>query len=222
MAISDTIKQRIKDNNGSFFANDNISEFISSEEFSLLREEVTGKVEELLKSLVIDIENDHNTRETAKRVSKMYIDEVFKGRYQACPNVTDFPNVKQLDELYIVGPITIRSACSHHLVPITGRAWVGVMPSERVIGISKFNRVIDWVMSRPHIQEEAAIMIADELEQLMQPKGLAVLIKAQHHCMTWRGVKEHDTIMTNSIMRGIFREDARLKGEFLSTVRDLT
>lgn len=222
MAISDTIKQRIMDNNGSFFANDNISEFISSEEFSLLREEVTGKVEELLKSLVIDIENDHNTRETAKRVSKMYIDEVFKGRYHACPNVTDFPNVKQLDELYIVGPITIRSACSHHLVPITGRAWVGVMPSERVIGISKFNRVIDWVMSRPHIQEEAAIMIADELEQLMQPKGLAVLIKAQHHCMTWRGVKEHDTIMTNSIMRGIFREDARLKSEFLSTVRDLT
>ena len=221
MSISDKIKQRINDQSGTFFANDNISQYILEEERQPLKEEVTEKVEALLRSLIIDVDNDHNTKETAKRVAKMYLEEVFKGRYNDCPTVTDFPNVKQLDELYIVGPITIRSACSHHLVPITGRAWVGVMPSERVIGISKFNRVIDWVMSRPHIQEEAAIMIADELEELIQPKGLAVLIKAQHHCMTWRGVKEHDTIMTNSIMRGIFREDARLKSEFLSTVRDM-
>jgi GTP cyclohydrolase I len=149
----------------------------------------------------------------------MYLNEVFKGRYIPAPRVTDFPNAKELDELYILGPISIRSACSHHLVPIIGQAWVGVLPNDRVIGISKFNRVIDWVMSRPHIQEEAVIMIADELERLMKPKGLAVLVKAEHLCMTWRGVKEHETLMTNSIMRGEFRENTALKAEFLSAIQ---
>lgn len=218
MKISETIKNRIIDDNGTYFANDNISKYINEEEYPIFQKEIEESISNMLRSLIIDIDNDHNTRETAKRVAKMYLNEVFKGRYYDAPDVTDFPNVKQLDEIYIVGPITIRSACSHHLVPIIGKAWVGVMPSERVIGISKFNRIIDWVMSRPHIQEEAAIMIADELEKLMKPKGLALLIKATHLCMTWRGVKEDNTQMTNSIMRGTFREDSALKNEFLNTI----
>lgn len=221
MSIAETIKNRIIADGGSFFANDNISSYIQEGELDLLQSEVTVQMEKLLQTLVVDTRNDHNTRETAKRVAKMYLNEVFKGRYHECPRVTDFPNVKHLDEMYIVGPITIRSACSHHFVPITGNAWIGVMPSERVIGISKFNRVVDWIMSRPHIQEEAAIMIADELEELMEPKGLAILIKAQHMCMTWRGVKEHSTEMTNSIMRGDFRTDSDLRNEFLNTVRSM-
>ena len=219
--ISEIIKDRVIKDNGSFFANDNISKYFETEdELDLLLYEVQDKVEDLLNSLIIDVENDHNTRETAKRVAKMYINEVFKGRYHPSPQVTDFPNIKHLDEMYIVGPVSIRSACSHHFVPIVGKAWIGIMPSERVIGISKFNRIVDWIMSRPHIQEEAAIMLADELENLMNPKGLAVLIKAQHLCMTWRGVKDNDTVMTNSIMRGVFREDGNLRSEFLNTVRD--
>ena len=218
--MSSIIKDRIKNQGGTYYANDNISQYINEDEYELLQLEIETKVHSLLESLVIDTNNDHNTQETAKRVAKMYLNEVFKGRYYERPRVTDFPNVKQLDEMYIVGPITIRSACSHHLVPIVGKAWIGIMPSDRVIGISKFNRIVDWVMSRPHIQEEAAIMLADELENLMKPNGLAVLIKAQHMCMTWRGVKDNGTVMTNSIMRGAFRTDGNLKNEFLNTVKD--
>lgn len=160
--------------------------------------------------MIIDTANDHNTKETARRVAKMYVDEVFKGRYHPMPKVTDFPNAKELDEIYTL-PITVRSACSHHFVPIVGQAWIGIVPSDRVIGISKFNRIVDWVMSRPHIQEEAAIMVADTIEDLIKPKGLAFVIKAQHMCMTWRGVKEPETKMVNSIVRGSFRQDPSMK-----------
>lgn len=219
LKISEVIKKRIVDNNGTFLANDNISNFINDGELTLLQKEVEEKISDVLQSLVIDVENDHNTKETAKRVAKMYLTEVFKGRYIESPKITDFPNTKKLDELYIVGPITIRSACSHHLVPIVGKVWVGVLPSDNVIGISKFNRLIDWIMSRPHIQEEAVIMIADELERVMKPKGIAVYMKAQHMCMTWRGVKEHETEMINSVMRGEFRDQNGLKAEFLSAVK---
>jgi GTP cyclohydrolase I len=149
----------------------------------------------------------------------MYLREVFKGRYQPRPPVTDFPNAKALDEVYTVGPITVRSACSHHLVPIMGQAWIGVIPSERVIGLSKFNRLTEWVMSRPQIQEEAAIQLADEIEALIQPKALAVVLRAQHLCMTWRGVRESQTSMTTSIMRGIFRDKPEAREEFLSIIK---
>lgn len=217
--ISTVIRQRIQAADGAFFANDNIAAFIKEGEMDLLQKEVAEKLQGVLESLVIDTANDHNTNETAKRVAKMYLKEVFKGRYQEAPTVTDFPNAKHLDELYLLGPITIRSACSHHLVPIIGKVWVGVLPSDRVIGISKFVRIIDWVMSRPHIQEEAVIMIADELEKLMKPKGIAVFVEAQHMCMTWRGVKESETMMVNSVMRGEFSTDTSLKAEFLNSIK---
>ena len=118
-----------------------------------------------MRSLLIDIDNDHNSKDTPKRIAKMYVREVFNGRFTPLPRVTDFPNTKSLNEMYILGPITIRSACSHHFVPILGSAWIGILPSNRIIGISKFNRLVDWVMSRPHIQEESAIMLADLIEK---------------------------------------------------------
>lgn len=217
--ISQTIRERIQAKGENFFANDSISEFVSEPERQLLKAEVEEKIQGLLESLIIDTDNDHNTNETAKRVAKMYIDEVFRGRYHDMPTVTDFPNAKELDEIYTLGPISVRSACSHHLVPIIGHAWIGIMPSDRVIGISKFNRVVDWIMSRPHIQEEAAVMVADEIERLIAPKGLAFVIKAQHMCMTWRGVREPETSMVNSIVRGCFKDQPHLKKEFMDMIR---
>ena len=174
---------------------------------------------DLLRSLVIDIENDHNTEETAERVARMYLHEVFKGRYHQQPKVASFPNVKELDEIYTVGPITVRSACSHHLVPIMGNCWIGIKPGSRVIGLSKFTRVADWVFSRPHIQEEAVMILADEIERLCEPKGLGIIVKAQHYCMKWRGVREPQTSMVNSVVRGDFRHDPSLKQEFFELVR---
>jgi len=218
--ISDVIRNRIKLQKKRFHANDNISDFINPGELDHLQKEVASKVRDLLKSLVIDIENDHNSQETAERVAKMYLREVFKGRYQKRPNVTDFPNAKNLDEIYTLGPISVRSACSHHMVPIIGDCWIGIKPGDKVIGISKFARVADWVFSRPHIQEEAVMILADEIEGLCEPKGLAILVKAKHYCMCWRGVKEPNTSMINSIVRGDFRHDPSLKQEFFELVKN--
>ena len=216
---SEIIRHRLHTEGARFHANDNISEYIFPGELESLEKEVAMRVKELLKSLLIDVDNDHNSKETAERVSRMYINEVFKGRYKKQPKVTDFPNAKNLDEIYTLGPISVRSACSHHLVPIIGDCWIGIKPGVKVIGISKFARVADWVFSRPHIQEEAVMILADEIESLCEPKGLAILVKAKHFCMCWRGVKEPNTSMINSVVRGDFRHDASLKQEFFELVK---
>jgi len=217
--VSEIIRERIKSEGARFHANDNIADYILPGELATLEKEVATRVRDLLKTLLIDIDNDHNTQETAERVSRMYINEVFKGRFYEQPKVTSFPNDKNLDEIYTVGPITVRSACSHHLVPILGDCWIGIKPGEKVIGLSKFARVADWVFSRPHIQEEAVMILADEIERLCEPKGLGIIVKAQHYCMKWRGVKEPATSMINSVVRGDFRHDSSLKQEFFELVR---
>ncbi len=216
---SEVIRERLLKENISFFANDNIADHIEPCEITKLEEEVADRIRDLLRSLVIDIDNDHNTLETAERVARMYINEVFKGRYHKQPKVTSFPNVKNLDEIYTVGPMTIRSACSHHFVPIIGNCWIGIKPGNRVIGLSKFSRVADWVFSRPHIQEEAVMILADEIERLCEPKGLGIIVKADHYCMKLRGVKESHCSMVNSVVRGDFRHDPSLKQEFFELVR---
>jgi GTP cyclohydrolase I len=216
--VSARIRARLRNAGRRFHANDNIAEFIDgAEELAALQDEVAQKLEAVLESLVIDTEGDHNSHGTARRVARMYLDEVFKGRYGPMPRVTEFPNAERLDELMIIGPITVRSACSHHLVPILGRLWVGVLPSAGsvLIGLSKYARIADWVMSRPQIQEEAVIMLADLLEARMQPAGLALVLEADHFCTQWRGVKDADTQMTNSVMRGAFLQNAELRREFL-------
>ena len=176
-------------------------------------------MEHLLRGLLIDIDNDHNTKGTATRVAKMYMTEVFKGRYIPPPPITNFPNAKQLDELYVSGPITVRSACSHHLVPIMGRCWIGVVPGANVVGLSKFNRIVEWIAARPQIQEELVIQVADFLEAELKPLGLAVVIEATHMCMTWRGVREpQSATMTTSVMRGVFKDKAATRAEFMGII----
>jgi GTP cyclohydrolase IA len=216
--LSTVIRKRLVDANKRFHANDNISEYVSQEEVDALQKEVEGKLRGVLESLVIDTSNDHNTHDTAKRVAKMFVKEVFRGRYVAQPDSTEFPNVQHLNELMIVGPITVRSACSHHLCPIMGRVWVGVLPNEHsnLIGLSKFARLLDWIMSRPQIQEEAISQAADLFQEKLQPDGLAVVMEADHFCMAWRGVKDVNSKMINSVMRGQFLRDTNLRREFLS------
>lgn len=170
---------------------------------------------------MIDTDKDHNTADTARRVAKMFVTELFRGRYEPAPPVTEFPNVSRLNDVMLIGPITVRSACSHHLCPIVGKAWIGVLPNaaSNLIGLSKYARICDWVMSRPQIQEEAITQLADELERRVSPDGLAVVVEATHFCMHWRGVKDADSRMTNSVMRGAFLRDPALRREFLSLMR---
>lgn len=215
---SDRIRQRIVAAKRRFHANDSIAEFIEAGEIEALQDEVQGKLQAVLDALVIDTANDHNTRETARRVAKMFLNEVFRGRYAPMPPITEFPNIQRLNELMIIGPVTVRSACSHHLCPIIGKVWVGVMPNEHsaLIGLSKYARLMEWVMARPQIQEEAVIQLADLLQDKMRPDGLAIVMKADHYCMQWRGVKDMDSKMINSVMRGSFLKDANLRREFLA------
>jgi GTP cyclohydrolase I len=218
LPASQRIRYRLVGADCRYHANDNISEHIREGELEELKAEVQAQMQGVLQSLVIDTESDHNTNETARRVAKMFIDEVFRGRYVPAPSVTEFPNASRLNELMIVGPITVRSACSHHLCPILGRVWIGILPNEHsnLIGLSKYARVCDWVMTRPQIQEEAVVMLADALQERVKPDGLAIVMEADHFCMHWRGVKDDDTAMTNSVMRGSFLKDPNLRREFLS------
>jgi GTP cyclohydrolase I len=218
--VSARIRARIEKANRRYHANDNISAFIEPGEIDALLDEVAGKMQGVLESLVIDVTKDHNTRDTARRVAKMYLNEVFRGRYVSQPPVTEFPNAEYLNELMIVGPITVRSACSHHLCPIMGRLWIGLLPNEHsnLIGLSKYSRLAEWIMSRPQIQEEAIAQVADLLMNKVAPDGLAVVMEADHFCMHWRGVKDTATKMVNSVMRGAFLKNASLRREFLSLV----
>ena len=218
--VSVKIRERIIAARKRFHANDNIADFIGPGELDLLLKEVEQKMQGVLDSMVIDTDSDHNTGDTARRVAKMYVNEVFRGRYVTAPTITEFPNAEHLNELMIVGPITVRSACSHHFCPVIGKLWIGVMPNEHtnVIGLSKYARLAEWVMGRPQIQEEAVVQLADLIMEKTQPDGLAVVMEASHYCMAWRGVKDIDAKMLNSVMRGVFLKNSDLRREFLALI----
>jgi GTP cyclohydrolase I len=218
--VSVKIRERLHAARKRFHANDNIAGFVEPGELEKLLDEVETKMQGVLDSLVIDTDNDHNTDNTARRVAKMYVNEVFRGRYVAAPSITEFPNVGHLNELMIVGPITVRSACSHHFCPVIGKIWIGVMPNEHtnVIGLSKYARLAEWIMGRPQIQEEAVVQLADLIQEKTQPDGLAIVMEASHYCMAWRGVKDMDSKMINSVMRGVFLKDSNLRREFLALI----
>jgi GTP cyclohydrolase IA len=203
LPVSASIRARIEQARHRYHANDNIAAFLRPGELEALIDEVEAKMRGVLQSLVIDIASDHNTQDTARRVAKMYLTEVFRGRYVPAPPVTEFPNAEHLNELMIVGPL-----------------WIGVMPNEHsnLIGLSKYARLAEWIMGRPQIQEEAITQMADMLMNKVSPDGLAVVMEADHFCMHWRGVKDDRTKMVNSVMRGSFLKDPALRREFLSLI----
>ena len=219
MSITNKIKERIKAAGGSFFANDNISEFLMDGDLARIQPELEQKFKEILDILVIDHENDHNTNETPKRLAKMYLQELFAGRYQPIPSVTEFPNVKNLDEIICVGPLSVKSVCSHHLATITGHCWIGILPSNRLLGLSKYSRLARWICRRPQIQEEMTIQLADLLEKYLEPRGIAIIIKSKHECMSMRGVEENDSVMTTSVMRGFFMDNSDARAEFFRLIK---
>lgn len=174
-----------------------------------------GKV---LTELGFDWQHDPSMQNTPRRWVRMMLDEVCAGSYQPPPAITTFPKAEGADQLYLVGPMTVRSLCSHHLLPVIGHAWVAVLPGARLVGLSKFARLCDWVMRRPQMQEEATAQLADEIEKLCQPQAVAVTVDATHLCMTYRGVKHEDSRMITSVMRGEFLRNASLKAEALRLI----
>lgn len=229
-AMSDIIRDRIKEHNTvcsqspgdvTFRCNDNISEFIKDYELELLVEEVAEKMQGVLESLVIDTENDHNTKDTAHRVAKMFVLETFGGRYVPAPKVTSFPNMGY-NGLYTTGPISIKSTCAHHFQNIVGKCWIGVVPESDVIGLSKFNRIVQHIACRPQIQEEMTTQISAALQKCTQSENIAVVLKAEHHCMTHRGVREHESDMFTTYLGGTFKTNDALRAEFYSIIQNLS
>jgi GTP cyclohydrolase I len=217
--MSEVIRDRIRQAGARFHANDNIADYINSDdEINRLVDEVAGQFQGVLNSLVIDTQNDHNTQDTARRVAKMFVRETFSGRYRSVPKVTAFPNLGY-KSLYTTGPISIRSTCAHHFQNIVGRCWVGIVPEDEVIGLSKFNRLVHHICERPQIQEEMTTQIASALRDYARTENIAVVVKAEHHCMTHRGVREHENDMVTAIMLGAFESDPALKKEFYDILK---
>lgn len=209
------LKQSVKSN----LCNQNLKQRLKEHELSDMELTIECYVEGILGALHIDWLSDHNMKDTPKRVAKMLVRETFVGRYEEPPLITDFPNVSNLDQLMAIGPIDVKSTCAHHLQPIYGKAWIGVLPNRkgRIIGLSKFNRIVDHFSRRPQIQEELTSQIAVQLQKLLKPKGLIVMVKARHFCMCARGVNQESDTVT-SVAKGTLRDNPSLKSEFFNLI----
>lgn len=185
---------------------------------AIMEAKVAASMEDVLGALGIDWISDPNTQGTPRRWAKMLCREVLAGRFGERPKITTFPNTRKVDEVIVVGPIGVRSMCSHHFVPILGQCWIGVIPGDKLLGLSKYSRLTRWIMARPQIQEEAAMQLADEIEALLEPLAIGVVVKAQHLCMTWRGVQEQESEMTSSVMRGKFKDSVSARAELMSLI----
>lgn len=194
---------------------------LSSEELMVMKQEAEKKIEELFDILRIS-RLDPNAAQTPKRLATMWVDELFRGRYEAPPKCTVFPNRKKVDELVISRGIKVMSLCSHHWQTISGTCSIAYIPGEFVLGLSKFSRIVDWFCRRGQIQEELGEQIADFLEQLLRPKALGVILHAKHYCMIARGVSsnEKNSIMTTSVLRGLLATNSDLRNEFLMLCRE--
>lgn len=209
-----------KEKTSKFLFDANGNSALSNDERELMLKQLTTKFDEIMEILRID-RADPNSKDTSRRVAKMFINELFAGRFSEAPELTVFPNRNKVNELIISQGIKIMSMCSHHWQPISGTAAIGYIPNDKVIGLSKLTRITQWFARRGQIQEELGEQIADFLFDLLQPKALGVVIKAKHYCMIARGVEgdEDKAEMITSVMRGYLLTDMNLRQEFLQLIR---
>lgn len=211
------VRRRVQLNKTRHLAADNIAECVTERDIASIEKEIEPLVQGILNALIVDTENDPNSLETPARHARMLVREVCQGRFAPRPDLKRFPSSQLQGTLNVVGPIKVRSTCSHHLVPILGQAWIGVIPGEWYLGLSKFHRLTQWVMSRLQIQEEATELLASEIEYAVQPQGCAIVVEAEHLCCTWRGVKDQSSMKTMAL-RGQLLTDLTVRSEFMSLV----
>lgn len=205
-------------------ANEAIDHTVSESERAAMVGAAAGKIAELFDILHVDHRNDHNTRDTPGRVARMLVEDTMRGRFSAPPEMTGFENVSAFDQLIVIGPIDVRSTCAHHLMPIYGEAFIGVLPSHegRIIGLSKYDRIVDYFSGRLQIQEELVKQIGQFIMDKTLPLGVAVRVSAVHMCKTHRGIRaSHRSRMVTSAYFGELGEDAGLKAEFLNEIASL-
>ena len=214
------VTRRIKDANKRYWAGDNISEFIYTGEKDKLIEEAAEKFEGVLDALIIDRETDPNSHGTARRLAKMYYNELMQGRYDRIPNATAFPN--EGEDAYtgmLVVRSELKSVCSHHHQPVTGVAYIGIIPNGKVIGLSKYTRIAQWCARRGTLQEELCNDIAREISKATDSKHLGVYIQATHGCCENRGIMAHSSLTQTTVLKGAFKDDAGTKKEFMDNIK---
>lgn len=220
MSISRTIRNRILEDRGRFWAGDNISQYIEKGEKDLLILELTEKFEEVLDSLLIDRHNDPNSQDTPRRLAKMYVNELMSGRFDKMPNATAFPNhVEDGYEGMLVVRSELKSVCSHHFQPVTGVAYIGIIAADTLIGLSKYTRIAQWCARRGTLQEELANDIAQEIIKATGSNDVGVYIQATHGCCENRGIMAHSSLTQTTVLRGAFKNDRGTKIEFFDNIK---
>ena len=220
MTISKIIAQRLQEDGARYWAGDNISQYINEDEYSLLIDELTGKFEDVLDSLVIDRHNDPNSMDTGHRLAKMYVGEIMAGRYDPAPKATAFPNDTEdkYDGMLVVRS-ELKSMCSHHHQPVAGVAYIGILAANKLIGLSKYTRIAQWCARRGTLQEELNNVIANEIQEATGTKNLGVYVQATHGCCENRGIMAHSSLTQTTVLRGAFRDDPSTKKEFFDNIK---
>jgi len=217
--VSKTIRNKIKAENGRFWAGDNVSKYLEEGDKQKLIEELTPKFESVLDSLLIDRENDPNSTNTGRRLAKMYINELMAGRYNPMPNATAFPN--HVDNGYkgmLVVRSEIKSMCSHHHQPVTGVAYIGILAAEKLIGLSKYTRIAQWCARRGTLQEELCNLIAHEIMTATCSENVGVYLEAEHGCCINRGIMANSSLTQTTVLCGLFLKDSSTKKEFFDNI----
>ena len=218
--LSQVIRNRLKQDNKRFWAGDNISEYISDVEKETLINEATGAFEQVLDSLLIDRENDPNSKGTARRLAKMYFNEIMAGRYESAPNATAFPNDSEdRYEGMLVVRSELRSMCSHHHQPVAGVAYIGIIAAQKLIGLSKYTRIAQWCARRGTLQEELCNDIAREISKATNSENVAVYVQAVHGCCENRGIMAHSSLTQTTVLKGAFNTDGNTKKEFFDNIK---
>jgi GTP cyclohydrolase I len=218
--LSQVIRKRLTDADKRFWAGDNISEYITDKEKSMLVDELTTKFEGVLESLIIDTKTDPNSMGTARRLAKMYVYEIMAGRYEESPSATAFPNdTEGAYEGMLVVRSELKSMCSHHHQPVTGVAYIGIIAGPKLIGLSKYTRIAQWCARRGTLQEELCMDIAREIESATGSKDVAVYIQATHGCCENRGIMAHSSLTQTTVLHGAFKTDAGVKKEFFDNIK---
>lgn len=218
--LSQVIRDRLNRDNKRFWAGDNIAEYISDVEKDSLINEATTAFEQVLDTLLIDRENDPNSKGTARRLAKMYFNEIMEGRYAPAPDATAFPNDSEdrYDGMLVVRS-ELKSMCSHHHQPVTGVAYIGILAAQKLIGLSKYTRIAQWCARRGTLQEELCNDIAREIQKATDSENVAVYIQAVHGCCENRGIMAHSSLTQTTVLRGAFKDDQGTKKEFFDNIK---
>jgi len=218
--VSEIIRTNLKQDNKRFWAGDNISDYLTDESKALLVDELTAKFEGVLDSLLIDRENDPNSKGTARRLAKMYFNEIMAGRYEPAPDATAFPNdsADRYEGMLVVRS-ELRSMCSHHHQPVAGVAYIGIIAANKLIGLSKYTRIAQWCARRGTLQEELANDITREIAKATGSDNVAVYIQATHGCCENRGIMAHSSLTQTTVLTGAFKTDPNTKKEFFDNIK---